>query len=36
MIDVYKRQANANAKKLEGIKPEDAGVEVKAEEVAAE
>ena len=30
------REANANAKKLEGIKPEDAGVEVKAEEVAAE
>ena len=30
------REANANAKKLEEIKPEDAGVEVKAEEVAAE
>ena len=32
------REANANAKKLESIKPEDAGVEVKAEaeEVAAE
>lgn len=30
------REANANAKKLEGIKPEDAGVEIKAEEVAAE
>ena len=30
------REANANAKKLEEIKPEDAGVEAKAEEVTAE
>ena len=28
------REANANAKKVEEIKPEDAGVEVKAETVA--